>query len=127
MIKENTIYEYIQNRFEAVSSKTEHMKKRFNDYALLSIEAENPNAWKIHKTHLQEWENYEGRVQALEDLGKQKTAYAIHCFISNQMHHSTGRSVAEFQRGFLAELSRASYILANLNIFEASEIQLIEK
>lgn len=127
MIKENTIYEYIQTRLESVSSRTEHMKKRFNEYALISTEVENPNAWKTHKAHLQEWEHYEGRLQALKDLEQQKTAYAIHCFISNRLHDSTDKVLSEFQKGALEELIRASYVLANLNVFEASEIHLIEQ
>jgi len=122
MKTEKTIHQYIDSRLEAVSSKTGNMKKRFNEYALIAIETDNPNAWKTHKAHLESWENYAGRLQALEDLGKHKTAYAIHCFISNQMHDSTGRFVTEFQKGFLDELSRAAYVLANLNVFEEGGI-----
>ena len=119
MIKEKTIYEYVQNRLESVLSKTENMKKRFNEYALIAIDVENPNAWKNHKANLQSWEEYAGRLQALKDLEGKETAFAIHDYICHKLYKSTGRFVTEFQKGFLDELSRASYILSNLNIFES--------
>lgn len=125
-IQEKNIHEYINARLKKVSAGLEDAKSRFNQYAIVTAETENSNAWETHKNYLKSWENYQGRVEALEKLAKKDTAYAIACSINNDYNDATYRAISDFKRGFLDELGRALYVISNLHIFEASEIQLIE-